>query len=835
MAHRIRIKLACRAQGKLYLLLNLPHPARFDELSAHLALEGRRIPAALHPLPDAGLADPRSGSSEAMLDQVIAQVPFLNVRTVELVVQDGSEEARARIDLMRAKIASIANHRLRRDLVQKVISVEDELQPGSIQARLLRFLEGEDGSAIWRMDVTVALTDDVVMNEDVAPAIEVLDGEGRPLDFTLYPFEDQMIDIAGLRARRFVYSLQVPYDANYFTVVARITERADGSTGGAASANALSPTNAPEAFCSCDGRFYETKRLQTWEFMKDACSDPKAYARWLEGHRATPEELRAQATRTFEMMPIFSVIIPCYESDRAFLEECIGSVVAQSYAGWELILVDATPETRIVEQCVATFDDPRIRIIVNHGDTSIVGNTNLGIEQAKGDWIAFLDHDDMLEPNALFSYVECINKCDGVAALFCDEDNFERVGEYHAPVFKSTLNLDLLYTYNCVTHFLAVKKRILDEIGLSTPEVTGAQDYDLTLRLVASGHLIEHVPKMLYHWRVHPGSTNGDNIESKPYAEEAGRLALQRHFDARKIAATIEVTEHPFVYRARYTLPEDRPLVSIIIPSKDHIAELDACVRSIITSATYRNFEIIIVENNSELADTFAYYEQICAEFEQIKVITWDEGFNYSAIMNFGVAHAAGSRLLLLNNDTEVITPDFIEEMLGPLERAEVGVVGAKLFFRDGLVQHAGIEVGPFDTIVHVNQDFTDAREGYRGKATRSCNFSAVTGACQMVRRDVYEAIGGYDPVFAVGFNDADFCLRAFQAGYLTVFDPHAKLHHYEFTSRGREEVDATKMQRWEAERALFLERWAEYFTVGDPFSNPHLSLESMYYALGPA
>ena len=314
-------------------------------------------------------------------------------------------------------------------------------------------------------------------------------------------------------------------------------------------------------------------------------------------------------------------------------------------------------------------------------------NTNSGIEQATGDYIAFLDHDDILEPDALFHYVAALNKAaegERPQVLFCDEDMFQKAGEWGQPVFKTKLNVDLLYSHNCVTHFLMVEKALIDHIGTSPEDVTGAQDYDLTLRCLAAGARFEHVAHVQYHWRVHPGSTADGSADSKPYAIEAGRLALQRHFNALGICGTVEETETPFVYRMRHALPEPAPLVSIVIPTKDHIETLDACVMSIAQKATYTNYEIVLVENNSEAPETFAYYETLpervaaASEGKGIaRVVYWPGEFNYSQIINFGVKHAKGDYLLLLNNDTEVISPDFIEEMMGYLQRPDAGVVGA--------------------------------------------------------------------------------------------------------------------------------------------------------------
>ena len=534
--------------------------------------------------------------------------------------------------------------------------------------------------------------------------------------------------------------------------------------------------------------------------------------------------------------------MPCYKTDRVYLRELLDSVLAQSYDNWELLLMDASPEWDAVANLAAGVNEERVRRVELPGNGGIVVNPNAGIQQATGDYIAFLDHDDILEPDALFQYVSALNKAaegERPQVLFCDEDMFQKTGEWGQPVFKTQLNVDLLYSHNCVTHFLMVEKALIDRIGVSPEDVAGAQDYGLTLRCLAAGARFEHVAHVLYHWRVLPGSTADCSADSKPYAIEAGRLALQRHFDSLGIRGTVEESETPFVYRMRYALPESAPLVSIVIPTKDHVETLDACVMSIAQKATYANYEIVLVENNSEDQETFAYYETLPERVAAAsggkgaaRVEWWPGEFNYSQIINFGVEHAKGDYLLLLNNDTEVISSDFIEEMMGYLQRPDAGVVGAKLYFADHLVQHAGILVGVRGALAHANQDFSAKREGYLARAVRPGNFSAVTGACQMVRRDVFEQVGGYNEEFAVGFNDADFCLRVWEAGYRTIFTPYAELYHYEFTSRGREEANEEKMRRWKREQALFMQRWPEFFLTGDPWLGSNLSAESEYFSL---
>ena len=517
-------------------------------------------------------------------------------------------------------------------------------------------------------------------------------------------------------------------------------------------------------------------------------------------------------------------------------------MLAQSYGNWELLLMDASPEWEAVANLAAAVHDARIRRIELPCNGGIVVNTNAGIEQATGDYIAFLDHDDFLEPDALFQYVSALNKAaegERSQVMISDEDKYQKTGEWGQPVFKTRLNVDLLYSHNCVTHFLMVEKTLIDRIGSSPEDVAGAQDYDLTLRCLAADARFEHVAHVLYHWRVHPGSTADGSADSKPYAIEAGRLALQRHFNALGICGTVEETETPFVYRMRYALPESAPLVSIVIPTKDHVETLDACVMSIAQKATYTNYEIVLVENNSEAPEPFAYFETLpervaaASEGKGIaRVVYWPGEFNYSQIINFGVKHAKGDYLLLLNNDTEVISPDFIEEMMGYLQRPDAGVVGAKLYFADHLVQHAGILVGVRGALAHANQDFSAKREGYLARAVRPGSFSAVTGACQMVRRDVFEQVGGYNEEFAVGFNDADYCLRVWEAGYRTIYTPYAELYHYEFTSRGREEANEDNLRRWKREQALFMQRLPEFFLDGDLWLGSNLSSDSEYFSL---
>ena len=387
---------------------------------------------------------------------------------------------------------------------------------------------------------------------------------------------------------------------------------------------------------------------------------------------------------------------------------------------------------------------------------------------------------------------------------------------------KSDFNIDLLRSINYICHIFVVRKKILELAGLFRSEFDGAQDYDFILRCCEKTDKIYHIPQVLYHWRAHPEST-AENPESKQYAYEAGRKAIQEHYRRLGISASVENTKYYGIYRTRYELLK-KDKISIIILNKDHIDDLNKCVQSIIKKSTYDNYEIIIAENNSTEKETFQYYEQLMAMDSRIKIVTWEGEFNFSAINNFAVKHATGEYFILLNNDIEVISPDWMEEMLGYCQRDDVGIVGAKLYYPDHTIQHAGVVIGMGGIAGHILCRADGNEPGYNAKLVTVQDLSAVTAACLMVKKDVYEAVGGMDETFKVAFNDIDFCMKVRNLGKLVVFSPYVEMYHYESKSRGLEDTPE-KQLRFAGEIKHFQDKWAKELGNGDPYYNKNLSL----------
>lgn len=577
------------------------------------------------------------------------------------------------------------------------------------------------------------------------------------------------------------------------------------------------------------------------------------YSTWYEAHRITAEQAKRQEedAARWKHRPLFSICVPLYQTPEAYLRRLIESVQAQTYDNWELCLADGSDGDE-VERLVKTYRAEDERIYYHHltENLGIAENTNAAFSLAKGEWIGLLDHDDCLAEDALYEVLAAAGEGPARASLvkdygsnpwvkrkkaqvvYTDEDKIDAEEKEHfQPHFKPDYNEDLLRSNNYITHFFAVRREIVEEAGGFSKEYEGAQDYDFIFRCTALAERVVHVPRILYHWRISREST-ADNPVSKEYAFEAGRRAIEAHL--KRLGEKGKVTERADFgfYRVRYPV-QGTPLVSILIPNKDQAETLKTCLASI-QKSTYANYEILIIENNSTKPETFAFYEELkqkAGDDFRIRIITYEGEFNYSAINNFGAAAAAGEYLVLLNNDIELLTEDWLEEMLGNCQRRNVGIVGARLQYPNRTIQHAGIVVGMGGIAGNLFVGMKAERSGYMHKASIQLDYSAVTAACMMVSKELYEQVGGFTEKLSVAFNDVDFCLKAREAGYLVVYDPEVRAIHYESKSRGKEDSPAKK-KRFEGEILYMQKHWPRILKEGDPYYNPNLSLSRSNYAL---
>ena len=564
----------------------------------------------------------------------------------------------------------------------------------------------------------------------------------------------------------------------------------------------------------------------TERFQKDDID----YNEWFANHCPTEEEIAEQRKRVFAYAPKISILVPVYNTPAVFLKQMIQSVRKQTYSNWELCIANANPANPEVAEIlrVASKKDERIKVVDVPENEGIAQNTNRALEIAAGEYIGLLDHDDLLAVNALYEVVNTLNADAGAEVIYTDEDKVTTdLEEHFKPHFKPDFNLDLLRSNNYICHFFVAKKELIERVGAFRKEFNGAQDYDLILRCTEEAENIVHVPKILYHWRVHKESTS-DNPMSKMYAYDAGKKAIEEHLKRCDTSGEVSHTKDLGFYRVKYPV-QGEPLVSILIPNKDQVDSLDKCLRSIEEKTDYHNYEIVIIENNSEKEETFRYYEKISSE--KIRVIRWEKEFNYSAINNFGVRHAKGDYILFLNNDVEIINSDWMREMLSHCQRKEVGIVGARLYYPDDTIQHGGIIVGIGGVAGSVFVGLPKGYSGYMHKAALQLDLSAVTAACMMMKRRVFEEVGGFEEKLKVAFNDVDLCLKTREKGYLVVYNPYVELYHYESKTRGAEDAKE-KVRRFQTEIEYMRSHWIDILKKGDPMYNTNLSLTKWDYSL---
>ena len=586
--------------------------------------------------------------------------------------------------------------------------------------------------------------------------------------------------------------------------------------------------------------FFATLRRVGFAGVKAQAKAKKEYKKLFPGKtmpadRFADVELLVRQAAEQPAAPRISIVVPLYNTPHDFLVELLDSVQNQTYRNWELCMVDAGQDADVgalVQERART--DSRIRYRKLDSNEGIAGNTNQGFALASGEYIALLDHDDILHPCALWYVAEAIAK-QGADFVYTDEVTFEgdidHLTVYH---FKPDYMLDNLRSNNYICHLTLFSRRLMDAAGgPERMEYNGSQDYELFLRLTETARKIVHIPHALYYWRSSPGSTASD-ISAKTYCIDAGIAALKAHY-ARCGVAVDDVSlipGTPGYYKTDYTI--DHPgRVSILIPTCDHIRDLVTCVESIYARTTYPDFEIILIENNSKAPETFRTYERMQKEHpDNLKVVTWEgKGFNYSALNNFGEKFATGEYLLLLNNDTEVITAAWLEEMVMYAQQKRVGCVGAKLLYPDDTIQHAGVGFGIGGVAGHLHKYYPASSDGYMGRLNYVQDVYADTAACLLIRKEIYDEVGGLDESYAVAFNDVDFCVRVRQAGYTNVFTPFAQLYHYESKSRGMED-NPEKQKRFQGEVLRFQARWGDLLAAGDPCTNPNFDIQREDFSL---
>ena len=620
------------------------------------------------------------------------------------------------------------------------------------------------------------------------------------------------------------------------------------------------------------GFFSTLKKVfkRIFKIKENRKTNQEAYQIWMEKNTPNEDELEKQKTTKFTYAPKISVVVPMYNTDEKFFQDLIESLNNQTYANWELCLADGSPKKN--ENLEKYYEkNKKIKYNFLGKNEGISENTNEAIKMATGDYVGFLDHDDILSEEALFQVVKVINQDLKTDFIYTDEDKIDENYERFEPYFKPDYSPETLECNNYITHFVVVKKEIIEKIGKLNSEFNGAQDFDFVLRATKVANKITHISKVLYHWRVHKNST-AYIADTKNYAFEAGKKVIEADLKREGKSATVEFgQEVPGIYKIKYEVIGN-PKVSILIPNKDNIKLLKKCITSILKFTTYENYEINIIENNSEKKETFKYYEELVKN-SKIKILNFNKHtvfdingekslenktlnkgleknnieknienietkenelqkvseFNYSALINFGVKNVDGEFVLQLNNDTKLITKDWLELFIGYAQNSEIGAVGARLYYEDKTIQHAGIIVGVSEIAGNALVNLPYGKHAYFGREAATRNVLAVTGACLFARRSLYYEVGFMDEKeFKVAFNDVDFCLKLYENGYRNVYNPYIELIHYESKSRGYE-ISEEKEERFEKEANNFKRKWSKYIKY-DPYYNKNLSRKTVNY-----
>lgn len=571
---------------------------------------------------------------------------------------------------------------------------------------------------------------------------------------------------------------------------------------------------------------------ETW--LRQTDEKGFTYTEWIAAY-ATPDDAQRQAmgraSGEFAHQPVISLITPVYNTPEKYLRAAIESVLSQIYPHWELCLADDASTAPQVRKVLAEYAlrDPRVKVIYREKNGHISAASNSALTLATGEFIALFDHDDALTPEALFWVVKELNDHPDAALIYSDEDKLDLDGVPNTPYFKCDWNYDLFLSHNLITHLGVYRTDLVQQLGGFRSDFDGAQDYDLALRLIEQidASQIRHIPRVLYHWRMLPGST-AIGAEQKDYAAERARLAIEAHLKRCHIAASVETIPEMATQRVRYELPAILPLVSIIIPTRNAQKLVSQCIDSIRQKTTYSNFEILLVDNGSDERESVDYFSSLHDQ-GQVRLIKDPSPFNFSRINNDAVKQARGDYLVFLNNDIEVISPDWLSELVSQAQRPGIGAVGARLWYPNETIQHAGlILIAGVAGHAHLGRMRGD--HGYFSRASLIQAYSAVTGACLCIRKQLFETSGGFDERLAVAFNDVDFCLRLHDMGYRNLYTPYAELYHHESATRGYEDTPE-KMERFKKETQILQERWMPLL-INDPCYSPNLSLTGEPFTL---
>lgn len=802
----LRLTLMSRGQGKLFLKLEMDggFNKRAFTVTSKLS-DGASMPAEVY---------------VSTYEYLIVGLPILTVPQHVLVVDDDDccvfEDV---IRPFRASISSKSNTVFHKNDVKCIRDIDKQIgSPSFTVSRLVR----DSNFDIINFSLNLSYSEHAIPSTYFC---KVLGLDGNALD-------DQPISMGSTLSKSDVYpgvqvkadswSARIPFDCDGFILCALDSQ--SGKT---------------LVFTEFDA--YRTNLLRAdWSLLTCSADRDPGYEKWfLDSHRTGEFELELQrrSIPTREAAPVFSLIVPLFKTPISYFRDMVNSVLAQTYPYFELILVNASPENaELCSELIRYAElDSRIKPVTLKGNLGITENTNAGIRVSSGDFIAFFDHDDVLEPDALYRYAVEIIKHPNTDLLYCDEDHLKD-GHYVLPFFKPDWDIDLLCYENYVCHMLTVRKSVVDALPeLPSSSFDGSQDHNMTFLVGEQARRVGHLKKVLYHWRIHENSVSGSSgVGQKSYALEAERLAVQNHLIRCGIDATAVMEKRaPTRCDLEYAF-NSYDLVSIVIPNHEALDVLSRCIESIIDKTTWRNYEIVIVENGSKSHEINNYYEKLTSEYNFIHVVKCElsNGFDFSKLINRGTGAARGDYLLYLNNDTEVITPDWIEEMMGLARRPDVGCVGAKLLYPDNTVQHAGVVAAHGDGPIHVNMHLADSDPGYFETASLPHRLSAVTGACLLTKREVFNRLDGMDEAFPVDYNDIDFCLRAIKEGYGVVYQPYAKLYHYESVSRGFAQSQA-QVESFFRSKGRFMDRWLDYFYDGDPYYNSNFAVDNPYYRFG--